>query len=126
MERYVKINSADNVAVVVAEEGLQRGDRVAIDGCEIELRDDIARGHKFALCDMAAGQQVVKYGYPIGHLTASVSAGEWVHSHNLITDLDENLEYSYTPQRYDIDSQRDEQLYVDGYLRRDGQMGIRN
>ena len=126
MERFVKINSADNVAVVVAEEGLQRGDRVAIDGCEIELRDDIARGHKFALCDMVAGQQVVKYGYPIGHLTASVSAGEWVHSHNLTTDLDENLEYSYTPQQYDIDSQRDEQLYVDGYLRRDGQMGIRN
>ena len=76
MERYIKINSADNVAVVVAEEGLHRGDMVAIDGCDIELRDDIARGHKFALCDMAAGQQVVKYGYPIGHLTASVSAGE--------------------------------------------------
>lgn len=126
MERFVKINSADNVAVVVAEEGLQRGDRVAIDGCEIELRSDIAPGHKFALCDMAAGERVVKYGYPIGHLTAAAKAGEWVHSHNLTTDLDENLEYGYTPQHYDIAIEPDAELCVDGYLRRDGQMGIRN
>ena len=126
MERYIKINSADNVAVVVAEDGLRQGDRVVVDGCEVELRENIAQGHKFALCDMAEGERVVKYGYPIGHLTASVVAGEWVHSHNLATDLDENLEYSYTPQQYDIDFQRDEKLYVDGYLRRDGQMGIRN
>ena len=126
MKRYIKINSADNVAVVVAEDGLRQGDRVVVDGCDVELRENIAQGHKFALCDMAEGERVVKYGYPIGHLTASVVAGEWVHSHNIATDLDENLEYSYTPQLYDIDSQRDEELYVDGYLRRDGQMGIRN
>ena len=126
MERYVKINSADNVAVVVAEDGLQRGDRVVVDGCEIELRNDIAQGHKFALCDMAAGERVVKYGYPIGHLTVAAKAGEWVHSHNLATDLDENLEYGYTPQHYDIAIESDAELCVDGYLRKSGQMGIRN
>ena len=126
MERYIKINRADNVAVVVAEEGLRRGDRVVVDGYEIELRSDIARGHKFALCDMAKGERVVKYGYPIGHLTAAVMAGEWVHTHNLATDLDENLEYSYAPQHYDIAFQPDDELYVDGFLRKDGQMGIRN
>lgn len=44
------------------------------------LREDVARGHKFALRDIAAGENVVKYGYPIGHATQDVPQGR-VDSH---------------------------------------------
>ena len=125
MNRCMKISASDNVAVVVCE-GVRSDDVVEIDGCKVTLREDVARGHKFALKDMSAGEKVIKYGYPIGHLTQSVRTGEWIHTHNLSSDLSENLEYTYSPTSYSIDHQRDDGLRVMGYLRKNGEMGIRN
>lgn len=125
MNRCIKINASDNVAVVVCE-ALASGDVVTVEGCEITLREDVARGHKFALKDMSAGEKVIKYGYPIGHLTQAVRSGEWIHMHNLCSDLSENLEYKYSPVSYFADHQRDDELRVMGYLRKNGEMGIRN
>lgn len=43
----------------------------------------IPRFHKVALNDLALGSVVVKYGNPIGEVTAQVRRGEHVHTHNL-------------------------------------------
>ena len=125
MKGYLKINANDNVAVVLADV-LTAGDVVELDGQRVVVQQEVARGHKVALVDMCAGQQVVKYGYPIGHLTQAVNAGEWIHTHNLKSDLCDNLEYTYTPKSYDVEFQRDDSLRVMGYLRASGEMGIRN
>lgn len=125
MKGYLKINANDNVAVVLADV-LTAGDVVELDGQRVVVQQEVARGHKVALVDMGAGQQVVKYGYPIGHLTQAVNAGEWIHTHNLKSDLCDNLEYTYTPKSYDVEFQRDDNLRVMGYLRASGEMGIRN
>ena len=125
MKECIKINSADNVAVALSRD-LKRGEEVIVADQTILIREDIARGHKFALCDMSQGQDVIKYGYPIGHLTQSVGQGGWVHSHNLATNLQDNLEYQYTPICCQTPYKRDDSLRVMGYLRSDGQMGIRN
>ncbi|MBQ3212923.1 MAG: altronate dehydratase [Alistipes sp.] len=125
MKGYLKINANDNVAVVLADV-LTAGDVVELDGQRVVVQQEVARGHKVALVDMCAGQQVVKYGYPIGHLTQAVNAGEWIHTHNLKSDLCDNLEYTYTPKSYDVEFQRDDNLRVMGYLRASGEMGIRN
>lgn len=125
MKGYLKINANDNVAVVLADV-LTAGDVVELDGQRVVVQQEVARGHKVALVDMCAGQQVVKYGYPIGHLTQAVKAGEWIHTHNLKSDLCDNLEYIYTPKSYDVEFQRDDNLRVMGYLRASGEMGIRN
>lgn len=125
MKRYLKIHRSDNVAVAVADD-LKRGEEILVDGHRIVLRDDIARGHKFALEDLAAGRDIIKYGYPIGRLTQSVGQGEWIHSHNLTTNLSDNLEYDYLPKTYKVSYSRDESLRVMGYLRTDGRMGVRN
>ena len=61
MKRFLKINAADNVAVALADD-LHKGETVDVDGAVVTLRDDIARGHKFALRDIAAGENVVKNG----------------------------------------------------------------
>lgn len=125
MKGYLKINANDNVAVVLADV-LTAGDVVELDGQRVVVQQEVARGHKVALVDMCAGQQVVKYGYPIGHLTQAVKAGEWIHTHNLKSDLCDNLKYTYTPKSYDVEFQRDDNLRVMGYLRASGEMGIRN
>lgn len=125
MKGYLKINANDNVAVVLADV-LTAGDVVELDGQRVVVQQEVARGHKVALVDMCAGQQVVKYGYPIGYLTQTVKAGEWIHTHNLKSDLCDNLKYTYTPKLYDVEFQRDDNLRVMGYLRASGEMGIRN
>ena len=123
MKRFLKINAADNVAVALAD--LAAGERVEIDGGVVTLREAVARGHKFALRDLAVGEDVVKYGYPIGHVTCNVAAGTWVHSHNLKTNLHDDLTYTYTPRACPLDIPKRD-VTVQGYLRRDGRMGIRN
>ena len=125
MKECVKINIADNVAVAVSRD-LKCGEEIVVADQTILIREDIARGHKFALCDMSQGEDIIKYGYPIGHLTQSVSQGQWVHSHNLATNLQDNLEYQYDPISYQTPYKRDDSLHIMGYLRSDGQMGIRN
>ena len=36
----------------------------------VEIRDD---GHKYALRDIAEGEDVIKYGMPIGHATRAIA-----------------------------------------------------
>ena len=124
MKEYIRINPADNVAVVLSSDGLKAGTVADIDG-GVVLAGDIMRGHKFALTDIPAGAEVIKYGFPIGRATADIKAGEWVHSHNLATGLGDNLEYTYHPS-YIAPASPGDAPTVDGFLRRDGRMGIRN
>lgn len=127
MKRCLKINAADNVAIALVED-LSRGETVVVGQQEVVLQDDIACGHKFALQDMALEDNVIKYGYPIGHLTRPVRRGEWIHSHNLATNLQDNLEYQYNPlpTLCQTETSINDAPSVMGYLRKDGQMGIRN
>ncbi len=123
MKKYLKINAADNVCVALAD--LSKGEVIEFDGMQITLVEDIARGHKIALRDIALGENVIKYGYPIGHATEAIVCGGWIHSHNVKTNLRDDLEYTYTPKRYEINYPQSD-VKVNGYLRKNGQMGIRN
>lgn len=124
MKRYIKINQADNVAVILVDDA-KKGEKFEIDGNEIELQQDTTRGHKVALRPIAEGELVVKYGFPIGHATKPIAKGEWIHSHNLATSLSDNLQYTYNPTPKAEPKQGD-CPQINGYLRYDGDMGIRN
>lgn len=124
MKRILKINAADNVAVALADD-LRKGETIDVDGVRITLLEDIVRGHKVALCDIAAGENVVKYGFPIGHALADIPQGAWIHSHNLKTNLRDDLEYTYSPKVYELPIPRSDRRVM-GYLRRNDTMGIRN
>ncbi len=123
MKRYLKINSADNV--VVALDDLAKGEVVKCDGADVTLGENIARGHKFALRNIAQGEAVIKYGYPIGGATEAILQGAWIHSHNLKTQLCDDLEYSYDPKSYSVDYPATD-IKINGYLRSNDTMGIRN
>ncbi len=125
MKRFLKINVVDSVAVALADD-LKAGEVVEIDGKVVTLKEDIGRGHKFAIKPIAEGENIVKYGYPIGHATTAIEAGEFVHSHNLKTNLHGNIEYTYNHKTYSVDYPKRDELRVMGYLRKNNTMGIRN
>ncbi len=124
MKKSIRINKADNVAVVLAAEGAAVGE--VLEG--VTLAGDIPAGHKFALRAIAPGENVVKYGYPIGHATCAIAPGEHVHSHNLATSLDKDPQYTCAPSAPSNKARQECgcHLMVSGYLRADGRMGIRN
>ena len=91
----------------------------------VEIRDD---GHKYALRDIAEGENVIKYGMPIGHATKPIAKGEHVHVHNVKTNLGEVLEYKYEPDEAAINGWKTvepKETFL-GYRHADGRVGIRN
>ena len=123
MDRYIKINSADNVAVAVHP--LFSGETVEIDGLRLTLSEDIPAGHKFALMDLHAGDNVIKYGFPIGHLTADAHAGSRIDHSKLRTNLEGLLDYTYSPALTEIPSAAHTMTFK-GFRRSNGTVGIRN
>src|SRR5690606_30177 len=121
--KYLKINSDDNVAVAL--EALRLGDKLMIEGQEITLTDDIPMGHKFALKNIENNENVIKYGYPIGHTLTKLQPGDWINEKNLKTNLEGVLEYSYQPHPVSLDVEKKD-LHFMGYERSNGDVGIRN
>lgn len=120
---FLKINKDDNVAVAIAP--LSAGTEIHVDGQVIVLNEDIPAGHKFALKELAQGEDIIKYGYPIGHACKACKQGDWINEHNLKTNLAGLLEYTYQPVKADLDI-ADRKLTFKGYRRTNGEVGIRN
>ena len=87
----------------------------------VEIHDD---GHKYALKDIAVGENIIKYGMPIGKATQTIKKGEHVHTHNVTTNLSGKLNYTYTPDFVLPEIKCDKNFL--GFRRADGQVGIRN
>jgi len=76
----IVISDRDNVATAL--EALDAGQ--AIGGPPaITVREPIPRGHKVSLRAIPAGENVIKYGNPIGVATTAIPAGSHVHTHNV-------------------------------------------
>jgi altronate hydrolase len=101
--KIFKISSNDNVGVIL---------------------DGDKKGHKVALCDIKKGENITKYGYPIGIATSDIKKDEIVHTHNLKTGLGAVLDYTYKPDFINVELKNDDTFM--GYLREDGRAGIRN
>lgn len=86
---------------------------------------DLNTGHKIAVCDIKKGDSIIKYGFPIGHATENISSGEKVHIHNIRTNLDSMLNYSYSPD-YKPVKLSEKKVFFEGFRRKDGSVGIRN
>ncbi len=122
MKKYLQIDKNDNVAVAV--HSMEKGENFDYNGNTYTLSENIDQGHKFALKDIPEGENVVKYGFPIGHATAPIACGTWVHTHNVKTNLEGLLEYKYEPTP--IPEIEPIEATFDGYVRANGEVGIRN
>ena len=95
-----------------------------MDGTEVTLREDIPQGHKFALTDIPADAQVIKYGCPIGIAKENISCGSWIHTHNIRTGLGDLLTYTYDRSVTELTPTAPRTFR--GYRRPNGKVGIRN
>jgi len=80
----ILLHPDDNVLVLSAP--IHAGQALTIDGQAVTARADVAVGHKLARRALAVGDKVLKYGAPIGSITAPVAAGGHVHLHNMKSD----------------------------------------
>ena len=122
MPDFIRINPADNVAVAL--HAVTKGTVCTADGCNVTALTDIPQGHKIALTPIAEGENVIKYGFSIGHATADIQPGGWVHTHNMTTNLSGEVEYTYTPDVHPLTPVQPESFM--GFRRRDGKVGVRN
>lgn len=56
---------------------------------EITAIEDVPKGHKIALRRIAEGENILKYGVPIGRATMEIEPGMWVHLHRMCSNYDE-------------------------------------
>lgn len=122
--QLIQIQPRDNVAVALAD--LPEGQSVTVAGREYRTSQAIPFGHKMALEDMPEGTVVIKYAAPIGHTTQAVQAGQWLHSHNMQTNLEGLLEYHYQPVPRAAVCCGGLPAVFQGYRRSDGRVGTRN
>jgi altronate hydrolase len=120
---YLKINPADSVVVCLSPK--KKGDLITVDGRQIAINQDTPAGHKVLIKDVAEGENIIKYGYPIGHAMTSMKAGDWVNENNLKTNLSGTLEYTYNPITEQLTYTNQNRTF-NGYVRRNGDVGIRN
>lgn len=122
MKSFIKINPSDNVAVALVP--LSKGTVIELDGITLTLTEDIMQGHKFSLKNLKPGDSIIKYGNPIGHATAEIPAGSWIHTHNLKTGLGDLLTYTYNKNVSELPHK--EPKFFQGYRRKNGRVGVRN
>ena len=116
--KFIRINEADNVAV--ATEDIKKG--YTENG--VTALEDIPKAHKILLCDLKEGDNVVKYGCPIGHITEDTPKGSYIHEHNLKTNLKDIIDY-----KFNCDTEYEphgSDLTINAYKRKNGKIGVRN
>ncbi len=84
-----QLSPADNVATLLRSAGASSTLTIRDMGSgerretAITVASDIPAGHKVSLCEIAPGEDVIKYGFPIGRADAAIAAGAHVHVHNV-------------------------------------------
>lgn len=87
----------------------------------VEVRED---KHKYALSAIAKGENVIKYGFPIGHATRDIAPGEKVDPSNLRSNLEGRGGWEYMPFTHPRTHVKQKTFM--GYARKNGEVGIRN
>ena len=122
MANIIQITPNDNV--IVALSPISKGESIEVNGVSVTALEDVPQGHKMSVKDIGEGENIIKYGFPIGHATKSAPAGSWMHTHNVHTNLSGEIEYTYNPDIHPLDKVEPETF--NGYIRKDGRAAIRN
>lgn len=82
--RLLLLSEDDNIFALRG--ALEAGDTIMVEGFEMIIPARIGLGHKIARRAIAPGEQIVKYGAPIGSATAPIAPGDHVHLQNVKSD----------------------------------------
>lgn len=118
----IRLHPDDNIAV--AAHSLAVGTAFNLDGLEVTIREPIDLGHKVALRPIETGQPIRKFGQTIGFASRFISAGDWVHTHNVdVGDL--HLDYAACSEVPPDPARLPPRTFL-GYRRPDGRVATRN
>lgn len=120
--KALQINPKDNVAVALEE--IKLGEAMIINNATVVVKENIPKGHKFAVNDIKKGSEVIKYGYPIGTAKCDVPAGNYIHTNQLKSGICDRVNYTYSP-KYEMPKQTQPRSFL-GYRRENGKVGVRN
>jgi len=85
IQKAIIMNEKDNVATLLTD--VDKNDvvqvRVREKLTEVRMQGKIQFGHKFAIREINKGENVIKYGEPIGQATQDIEEGQHVHVHNV-------------------------------------------
>lgn len=117
------VDSRDHVATALRD--LTTGEKVRLHGQALIVGADIPKGHKIATRPVRSGEDVLKYGWPIGRATRDIAAGDHVHVHNVATRLEGVEDYSFSPAPVTRPPAADARTFQ-GFRRKNGRAGTRN
>lgn len=83
MIKAIMVHDKDNVATAVQE--IQSGEEVEVQGKKVKVLEKVPFGHKFAVGEIAKGDDIVKYGEVMGEATENIGYGNYVHTHNVMS-----------------------------------------
>lgn len=121
--RTIQVHPDDNVAIVVNSNGLKAGTRLP---SGITLLDDVPRGHKINLRDLAEGEPVRRYNTIIGTAIADIPRGSWVNEARIHMPEPPPLEHLPLATQVPPPGEKLEGYTFEGYRNPDGSVGIRN
>lgn len=120
MARFIKLSNTDNILLAIdpLKAGESAGDVVA--------KARIPSGHKMAIRDIGADEAITKYGQTIGFARDPISAGDWVHEHNVyVREFERNYVFGTEAKPTAIVPEADRASFM-GYRRANGKVGTRN
>jgi galactarate dehydratase len=120
---FITMNALDNVAIVANDGGLPAG---TVFASGLTLVDKVPQGHKVALVDLEAGDEVRRYNVVIGRAARAIPKGSWVHERLLEMPDARSLEglpiaTVTAPALPPLDGHT-----FEGYRNADGSVGSRN
>ena len=118
----IRIAPGDDVAVALRD--LAPGDICCGHDFSLPAAQAVAAGHKVALRAIVPGERVCKYGAPIGVAAKAIARGEWVHTHNLRSDLGGVQAYQWRASPGGEVARASASF--SGFMRADGRVGVRN
>lgn len=117
------VDPRDHVATALRD--ILAGEMLDLHGRSVLARADVPKGHKIAIGAAAVGEDVLKYGWPIGRATMDIAIGDHVHVHNVETKLSGVEGYAWQPTTLAPVAPPNDRTFM-GYRRLNGRVGTRN
>jgi len=121
--RYIRLHDADNVVVVVNDQGVPAGTR--FDNGLVTL-EHVPQSHKVNLTDLAEGEPVIRYGQTIGYALQPIAKGSWVKEDQLRMPTAPPLDSLPLSTDVPLPGEPLEGFTFEGYRNADGTVGTRN
>jgi altronate hydrolase len=122
--RVLQLSPNDNVFVALSD--LRQGESVEHAGRTQTLKSNVPAKHKFAIADLAVGEQIVMYGVLVGEAIRPIAAGEVLTTGNIRHQSapfhSQTAEFRWAAP--DVSRWKNETFQ--GFVRSDGQVGTRN